>query len=320
VIPPGPTPSIPAALFEAAVDAVVAGNVGELERLMDQHPELVRARSTRPHRATLLIYVGANGVEDFRQRTPPNAVDIVSLLIARGADVNAVADIYGGSTTLGLVATSVHPANAGVQRALIDLLLSHGATFEAAVAPGYTRGSIVNACLANGRGDAAAYLAARGAALDLEGACGVGRLDVVRQLVDAAGRLSSGATENQLRSGFNWACEYGRRHIIEFLLQLPFDLRTKHRETGLHWAACNAHVAIVRLLLDAGFRVDVSDDRWESTPLGWALHGWRNSSPGDAKNDYYEIVATLRSAGAEVRPEWVDDRVRADARLMSALQ
>jgi len=320
VTPPGRTPSIPTALFEEAVDAVISGNAGELARLLDHQPELVHARSARPHRATLLIYVGANGVEDFRQRTPPNAVDIASLLIARGADVNAVADLYGGSTTLGLVATSVHPANAGVQRALIDVLLSCGATFEAAVDHGYARGSIVNACLANGRGDAASYLAARGAALDLEGACGVGRLDVVRQLVDASGRLSPGATEDQLRSGFNWACEYGRRQVIEFLLELPFDLRTKHRETGLHWAACNAHVAIVRRLLDAGFRVDVSDDRWGSTPLGWAIHGWRNSSPGGAQNDYYEIAAALRSAGAEVRPEWVDDRVRADARLMSALQ
>ena len=59
-----------------AVDAVVTGDVAALERLLRENPELVRARSTREHRATLLHYVAANGVEDYRQKTPRNAVEI----------------------------------------------------------------------------------------------------------------------------------------------------------------------------------------------------------------------------------------------------
>jgi hypothetical protein len=52
-----------------------------------------------------LIYVGVNGVEDERQRTPANAGEIVQVLLDAGAE----ADQYGGGvTTLGLAATSVH--------------------------------------------------------------------------------------------------------------------------------------------------------------------------------------------------------------------
>src|SRR5687767_9692458 len=44
---------------------------------------------------TLLHYLGANGVEPFRQHTPKNAVEIVAVLLDAGADVNAEAQMYG---------------------------------------------------------------------------------------------------------------------------------------------------------------------------------------------------------------------------------
>jgi hypothetical protein len=97
----------PVSNFEAAVDAIVDGDLPKLEKLLRDNPELVRARSTREHRSTLLHYVSANGVEGFRQKTPKNIVEITKLLLKAGADVNAESDAYGGrSTTLGLTATS----------------------------------------------------------------------------------------------------------------------------------------------------------------------------------------------------------------------
>src|SRR4030095_11282441 len=79
---------------ESAVEAVVSGDALTLERLLRDDPDLVRARSTRVtphdppmHRATLLHYVGANGVEGYRQRTPPNAVEIATMLLRAGAEV-----------------------------------------------------------------------------------------------------------------------------------------------------------------------------------------------------------------------------------------
>src|SRR5438874_2707389 len=60
--------------FESAVEAVINGDVASLESLLRANPELVRARSTRKchfyppvHRATLLHYIAANGVEGYRQ-------------------------------------------------------------------------------------------------------------------------------------------------------------------------------------------------------------------------------------------------------------
>src|SRR4029434_468932 len=124
--------SSPVAWVERAVDAVVAGDAAGLERALRDHPDLVRARSPRTHHAMLLHYVGANGVEGWRQRTPNNAVQVAELLLNADAEVDATADMYdGGCTTLGRVATSIHPARAGVTQPLIELLLAHGARIDA---------------------------------------------------------------------------------------------------------------------------------------------------------------------------------------------
>src|SRR5207302_1983435 len=205
--------------FEAAVDAIVSGDLATLEKLLIEHPQLAKARSTREHGATLLHYVSANGVEDYRQKTPPNIVQIAALLLRAGADVNAESEAYGGrSTTLGLTATSYHPQAAGVQLELLDLLLENGATIDPS-----DGGSAVNGCLRNGRGQAADFLASRGARLDLEGACGVGRLDVVKTFFDDAAQLKPAATQTQMNAGFAWACEFGRTEVVAFLLQMGMD-------------------------------------------------------------------------------------------------
>ncbi|MEP6766816.1 MAG: hypothetical protein ABJB66_21045, partial [Gemmatimonadaceae bacterium] len=80
--------------FEQAADAVVSGDIGTLQRLIASNPSLLHERSKRKHHATLLHYIAANGVEDFRQKTPKNAVEIARLLLKRGAKVDAIADTY----------------------------------------------------------------------------------------------------------------------------------------------------------------------------------------------------------------------------------
>jgi len=150
--------------FEAAADAIVTGDIDALELLLRNDPALVKARSTREHRSTLLHCCSGNGVEDYRQKTPPNIVAMARLLLDAGAEVNAESDAYGGgSTTLMLTATSAHPERAGVQILLLELLLERGAAIDG-------RESTVTTCLRNGRGAAAEFLASKGARLDLEGA------------------------------------------------------------------------------------------------------------------------------------------------------
>ena len=137
-----------------------------------------------------------------------------------GADANAESDAYGGqSTTLGLTATSCHPEHAGVQLPLMELLIDHGAIID-----GPDGGSAVNGCLHNGRGEAAEFLASRGAHLDLEGAAGVGRLDAVKRFFKDDGSLKPTATEQHPQAGFAWACEFGRTSVVEFLLEREWKI------------------------------------------------------------------------------------------------
>jgi ankyrin repeat protein len=319
----------PASIFESAADAVVAGDLATLMRLLGEHPALIRARSSRAHRSTLLHYISANGVEDFRQKSPKNAVVVARLLLEAGAEVDAENHDYaGGGTALGLVATSYPPARAGVQIALLEILLAAGASTEGR--PGGWKP--LNAALANGRGDAAEYLAKRGAHLDLEGAAGTGQLDAVRKFFTEDGKLKASATVKQLESGLGWACEYGRTKVVEFLLQEGLSVDAKIRRggsTGLHWAAYNAHVDIVKLLLKRKAPVNAIDNAYNGTPLGWALYAWSDPPPEASRDDYYEVVALLAGAGANVDPEWLDSsrrgkpiaaKIKADARMQAALR
>jgi hypothetical protein len=91
-------------------------------------PSLVHRRSSFGHRSTLLHYVGSNGVETYRQKVALNLAEITRLLVEAGANVNATANMYGGgSTALGLLVTSDHPAKAGVSGDVLKVLVDAGA-------------------------------------------------------------------------------------------------------------------------------------------------------------------------------------------------
>jgi hypothetical protein len=101
--------------FELAVDAVVGGRVAEVAELLDADPSLTTQRSVYGHRATLLHYTAANGVEIRRQSVPGNAATIAATLIAAGADPGARLSAYGGwFDVLQMLRTSAHPHLAGV--------------------------------------------------------------------------------------------------------------------------------------------------------------------------------------------------------------
>ena len=319
--------SSPVSRFELAADAVVTGDMTVLKRLLREAPELVRARSTRAHAAPLIHYVAANGVEDFRQKTPENIQAITRALLRAGADVDATNLAYGGaSTALGLAATSYHPAKAGVQLELLDILLKAGACVDGA--PGGWNPLV--AALHNGRGEAAAFLADRGARLDLEGAAGTGRVDAMARYITEDGGLKGGATKQQLNYGFVWACEYGHASVVRFLLDRGFkpDGDFMHGETGLHWAAYGGHAEIADRLLKTNSAVNAKDRTHGGTPLGWALYGWANPAPEFKHARHHEVVKLLVRAGALVEREWLESsdrgsslaaKLRADLRMMAAL-
>jgi ankyrin repeat protein len=286
----------PVSHFELAADAIVNGDTARLERVLREHPDLIRARSTRRHQATLLHYISANGVEGYRQKTPNNIWQIAELLLRAGADVNAVADVYGGSTTLALVATSLHPERAGAQNALLQLLLDRGATLDPVACSAKL---IVTACLANGRVQAAEFLAQRGARLDLEGAAGLGRLDVVETLLDESSPAPASPTI-QIERALLWACEYGRNPVIEFLLRrgVPLQSMADTGQTALHWAVIGGHLDTINLLRQRGASLEAKN-AYGGTALGQALWSALYSDDG---MKYLPAIETLLKAGAPIEP------------------
>lgn len=304
--------------FEAAADAIIAGDLPALQKLLAEEPGLVRARAGREHRSTLLHYVSANGVEDFRQKTPQNIVEIARTLLDAGAEVDAESDAYGGrSTILYLAATSYHPEAAGVQIPLLEFLLARGARVD---------GSCVVACLHNGRGAAAEFLALRVPSLDLEGAAGVGRADLVEALFDSS-------TDKQKTDSLIWACEFGRTAVVEVLLQRGMPVAAEaphHGQTGLHWAAYGGHAEAVNLLLRHGAPIEAVEDAFGGTPLHWALYGWGHAATPVGTGDYYAAVSLLARAGARLEAAWFENedperrrtiaKLRADSRMLAALE
>lgn len=306
----------PVSTFETAADAIVTGDRATLERLLREDPGLVHARSSREHRATLLHYAAANGVENYRQQTPPNIIEIARLLLDAGAEVDAAADVYGGgATTLGLVVTSAHPRAAGVQLDLADLLLARGAR----VGP-----ESVRACLANGCPEAAEHLARRGAPLGLEEAAGIGRLDLVAQRFGDRRSLADPAWRGEAGDALMMAVWYGHGAVVDYFLAHGFDPAWKAGgagagRTALHLAAYEARVAIVEVLLRHAAPVNVPDDAHGTTPLVWALHAWLVEGRKDHAS-YRAVVRMLAEAGVVVQPEWIDDdRVRAEPELFALL-
>jgi hypothetical protein len=118
--------------FGRAARAIVTGNVDTLRAELAAAPWLIRARSAAPHHATLLHYVSANGIESELQFAVSNADAIAAVLLAAGAEVDALCDAYEGlcRTTMDLLVSSDHPTEAGVAGRLVELLCSAGAAVD----------------------------------------------------------------------------------------------------------------------------------------------------------------------------------------------
>jgi ankyrin repeat protein len=283
------------ARFEAAAESVVLGDVETLRRLLRDDGCLIRARSNREHRATLLHYVSANGVEGYRQKTPPNIVAISALLLESGAEIDATADVYGGGwTALGLTATSTPPLRAGVQNALLALLADHGADIN--LAP---RGhNLIVECVMNGCPGAAGFLASRGARLNLEAAAAVGRLDAVERLLNDE--------RTHMQRAFLFACGSGHDDVVELLLRNGADLSDQAgtSEAALHWAVMGGHVSTIELLIAHGASL-AELNGYGGTPLEQALWSFFH----DPTIDHVPAIETLLAAGAEIErgtPEWIE--------------
>lgn len=299
----------PISRFEAAADAVVTGDVATVQRLLKNDPELVHARSTRDHKATLLHYVAANGHEGFRQRTPKNAVDVARLLLEAGAQPDALADMYNyRCTTMEMLVSSTHPHDAGVQEALVDTLIDYGAAVDGVDGDG----SPLMTAYRFHYPKAAAALLHRGAKVEnILSAAAVGRLDLIDAFIDDNGRLRPDAPLVQVKWprlpndpnahlgwALAWGCTFGPFEAVDLMLRKGVDPEGRDDDgTALHSAAGHGRMDVVRLLLKYGPSLETRNE-YGGTVLGATL--WYAFNAPVEGVDYTTVVRELIELGARV--------------------
>lgn len=272
--------------FARAVRAIITGDVGGLAAELAAEPALVSARSAATHRATLLHYVSANGIEEELQSPVPNGDAIAAILLAAGAEVDAQcgAAEAAWSTTLGLVASSDHPQEAGTGGRLAALLCSAGAAVDGPAGDGSPLAtSLVFATL-----DCAEVLLARGARTDNPiFAAAAGRIAWLRAWLDGS-EVNTGpplptflplASDRRVAAeqALVFAAMCGQTEVVQFLLDRGVDIHSS--PPGSHWTATALHAAagqgqtvVVDLLLRRGADWSRKDERHRSTPAVWTEH------------------------------------------------
>ena len=115
------------------------------------------------------------------------------------------------------------------------------------------------------------------------------------------GTLTNGVTDEQLRSGFLYACGYGRTQVAEFLLDNRVDpnVATPEGQTSLHWVAYGPHVEVARLLVRHGANVNARDAAGR-TPLDWAERTLASATDAQDVRRARELVELLRETGAKL--------------------
>jgi peptide-methionine (S)-S-oxide reductase len=283
--------------FREAVEAMDAGDVARLERLVAADPALVRERLTAPgawlrekvgraldgffQRPYLLWFVAEDPV---RNGTLPRNIAAVARTIIDAARRESGANLQEQlDHALTLVSWSWIARQCGVQIDLIDVLVDAGAAFD---------GNSNNA-LVNGNFAAAEHLVRLGAELTLEVALCLGWWDDVDRLLPTVSDK-----EKQFAlvlSALNGKAEAMRRVLdAEADVNAPSEGLYSHG-TPLHHAVSSGSLEAVKVLVEAGADLDAKDSAWGGTPRGWAQY-YLSDGQGEARGkEYAEIAEYLRS-------------------------
>jgi peptide-methionine (S)-S-oxide reductase len=253
--------------FRAAVEAIHAGDVARLAKLLDAEPRLLRERIVEPD-----VYRKARRPDYFLdpklfwfvannptrvERMPPNVVDVARVMIERGVD-QADLDYALELTMSGSIAREQ-----GHQLPLMRVLLAAGArpTRDAILATAaYREVEPLRALLDGGQPMTAPLAGALGANDELRA-------------------LLPGASCDDVQTAFGLAVINGHAEAARLALEAGADVNANlpvHAHgTALHQAAGDNDVSLIELLLAHGARRDRRDTLWEGTPLDWATYANR---------------------------------------------
>jgi peptide-methionine (S)-S-oxide reductase len=283
-------------LFRQAVSAMDTGDIATLERLLAEHPRLLRERLEMPggwlrdrvgsaldgffSRPYLLWFVAEDPV---RNGTLPRNIGQVTRVIIEAARREGVETLPEQlDHTLRLVAWSGVAAACGVQSELIDVLVDAGASPN----------GIAENALVNGNITAAERLVERGDTLTLATALCLGHW------TDAL-RLAQSASGKQRTDALVLAALNGNAEALSVLIDVGVDLNAPSTDlyshaTPLHHAVCSGSLDAVKVLVEAGADLRTRDTAENATPLGWAEY-YRGEHQNDGRRQQYgEIAVYLR--------------------------
>jgi ankyrin repeat protein len=232
----------------------------------------------------------------------------VRLLLDAGADPNHLLDAGElGESWEGT--PPVPPLSAAIAMdcspAIVGLLLDRGADPSL---PGPDGRTPYQLAVRKGQAQAAALLAEHGAGTDLSpvdrflSACHQESRAEAEQILAADPGLPARLTADDHRLLIE-AAYHGHAEAVRLMLDagFPVDIRAgRHADgaTALHAAAAAGSAATVRLLLERGADLEARDTTWDDTPLGWAIVG-SGMHPGRGSDpDWIATVRTLLEAGA----------------------
>lgn len=276
------------ALFQSAIEAIDSGNITVLDGLITEYPSLVKERLQTVEEGYfkdpyLIWFVADNPIRN--DKLPPNIVAVTRLLI--DAVKCEAPDTYQHQIdyTLGLVATGRIPREFGVQIAMMDLLIDAGATPGSGIGP-----------LANGNIEAAQHLISLGGDLTLTAA-------ICLELMGDINRLVAVANHAEKTTAITAAAFYGKADMIRLLLTMGADpngypennIGFHSHATPLHQAVQSGSLDAVKLLVEAGARLDATDKIYSGTPLDWARYMQTDDSyDQSAKRNFALIAEYLR--------------------------
>lgn len=298
------------ALFREAVSAIDAGDIPSLERLLAEHPPLVRDRLDAPgawlrdrvgnaldgflRQPYLLWFVAEDPVRNGK--LPRNIAQVTRTIIAAARTQGLLTLPEQLDYTLRLVCWSPVARDCGVQLELIDVLLDAGASVDGGTVYEGRFGTHTDAAIHNGNFEAAEHLLKRGAALTLSTALCLGRWADVDRLVRTA-------SLEEKQDAFVQAALGGKAEALRRMLGLGVDpttisARNHSHATALHHAVGSGSLDAVRVLVEAGADLHRRDTIYGGTPLGWAMHAAQGQKDQLRAGQYKEIATYLQQKGA----------------------
>ena len=270
----------------AAWAAVRQDDLTGLVRLLDRRPSLL---SVRNDRHTLLHHAAAG-----------NHVDIVRLLLARGAEIDAL-NRHPDNNDPSRIWTPLHfAASMGAMEAT-RVLLDAGARTDIG---GPTGETALAAALFYGHAEIGDVLANHQIIPDnLRIAAGLGRIDLMDRHVGPDGSLRPSAfvgrqfyrphegfpdwtptadPDEVMGEALTYAFRNSRVEAADWLLArgVDIDARPYRGSSSLHWCAMIGNRPMIELLLERGADRTLVDDFYDGTPAGWAYYnGFQSLAP-----------------------------------------